>query len=277
MFIAIHMLLAFKINNLMIYKAFLLVTTLFFLSYSAVAQQSERVTSLLNLENDQYFIDRDSAFSNPYDGIIKLIYGNKRFARGRSVMPRRTDEVLKASALGQAPFVTIIGCADSRVPNEIIFDQGVGDMFVTRTAGQVMAEASYGTIEYSTQILNTKLIVVLGHEMCGAVDAAMKLPKNPPAHVVTLINAIKPAAMMAYDRSNNPTERLDIAIRENVVRQVELLRALEPVLSDRFERGEILIVGAVYDINTGYVEFLEETITSLPRFEAGQTRNTKKK
>lgn len=262
----------------MIHKVFslALAATLFCLNSPAVAQQSERVTSLLNLQDDQYTIDRDSAFSNPYDGITKLIYGNKRFAEGRSVMPRRTDEVLKASALGQAPFATIIGCADSRVPNEIIFDQGVGDIFVTRTAGQVMAEASYGTIEYSTEILNTKLIVVLGHEMCGAVDAAMKLPKNPPAHVVTLINAIKPAAMMAYDRSDDPQERLDIAIRENVIRQVQLLRALEPILSDRFDQGEILIVGAVYDINTGYVEFVEETITSLRKFETVHTRNTNK-
>lgn len=264
------------LNYLMKNKSFLLAIIVFCLNNPAFAQQSERVTSLLNLEDDQYFIDRDSAFTNPYDGIIKLIYGNKRFARGKSVMPRRTEEVLEASALGQTPFATIIGCADSRVPNEIVFDQGVGDIFVTRTAGQVMAEASFGTIEYSTEILNTKLIVVLGHEMCGAVDAAMKLPKNPPAHVVSLINAIKPAAMAAYGRSDDPEERLDIAIRENVLRQVELLRTLEPILSDRFDKGEILIVGAVYDINTGYVEFLEETITSLSKFEAVQTKNSRK-
>lgn len=263
--------------HVMTKKAFIfsLATLLISISYAAVAQQTERVKSLLNLEEDKYFINRDSAFADPYDGLAKLVYGNKRFADGRSVMPRRTDEVLEASARGQTPFATIIGCSDSRVPNEIVFDQGVGDLFVTRTAGQVMAEASYGTIEYSTEVLNTKLIVVLGHEMCGAVDAAMKLPKDAPAHVVTLINAIKPAAMVAYDRSDDPKERLDIAIRENVMRQVEVLRSLEPILSDRFNQGDILIVGAVYDINTGYVKFIEESITSLPKFQVVESKNSK--
>lgn len=250
---------------------FLLTGALLFFFYSSPAQQSAAVQELLNLEQNKYSVDRDTAFANPYVGIKKLVYGNRRFAQDKSEMPRRTDEVLQAAAQGQEPFATIIGCSDSRVPNEIIFDQGVGDLFVTRTAGQVMAEASYGTLEYSTQVLNTKLIVVLGHEKCGAVDAAMKLPDNPPAHVATLINAIKPAAKMAHEQAADPEKTLDIAIRENVLRQVELLRELEPILSNRYHQGEVLIVGAIYDLNTGYVEFLEETIISLPEFNKVQT------
>ncbi|NJK82713.1 MAG: carbonic anhydrase [Saprospiraceae bacterium] len=232
------------------------------------------VEKLLGLERNQYFADRDSAYLDPYYGLKKLIYGNKRFADNKSIKPRQADSDLKNNELGQKPFAIIIGCADSRVPNEIIFDQGVGDLFITRTAGQVMAEASYGTIEYATEVLNTNLIVVLGHQSCGAVGAAMKLPKDPPGHVITLINAIKPASIAAKQKTDNPEEALDIAIRENVLRQVELLRGLEPVLSNQYKDGKVIIVGAVYNLHSGEVEFLEETITNLPRF-AHQARLTK--
>ncbi|MBC6992742.1 carbonic anhydrase [Lewinella lacunae] len=194
------------------------------------------------------------------------MYGNRRFVDNRSIKPRQSDADLKNGSLGQKPFATIIGCADSRVPNEIIFDQGVGDLFITRTAGQVMAEASYGTIEYATVVLNTRLIVVLGHQSCGAVKAAMSLPENPPGHVVTLINAIKPASLYAKAHASGEKEQTDLAIRQNVIEQVNELRDLEPVLSRRFASGEVLIVGAVYNLETGLVSFLEETIESLPAF-----------
>lgn len=242
---------------------FLLLTSLVTLS---TAQQTDKVTKLLKIEPNTYNADRDSAFVDPYYGLTKLIYGNKRFAENKSLKPRQKDSNLKNSQSGQTPFATIVGCADSRVPNEIIFDQGVGDLFITRTAGQVMAEASFGTIEYATVVLKNKLIVVLGHESCGAVDAAMKLPKNPPGHVVTLINAIKPAALLAKKQTSDPNKALEIAVRENVLQQVNMLRNLEPVLSNQFADGEIIIVGAVYDLDSGQVIFLEETITSLPKF-----------
>lgn len=229
-------------------------------------QTSDLVKQLLQIKEGQYFANRDSAYLDPYYGLKKLYYGNKRFSENKSIRPRQTNEDLKNNELGQKPFATIIGCADSRVPNEIIFDQGVGDLFITRTAGQVMAQASYGTIEYGTEVLKTRLIVVLGHESCGAVEAAMKLPENPPGHVVTLINAIKPAALVAKNANLGPKETSDLAIRQNVLEQVKLLRNLEPVLSRRAESGEVLIVGAVYNLHSGDVEFLEETITSLPKF-----------
>lgn len=235
-----------------------------------LAQQVSEVSQFMKINQNEYDADRDSANVDPYYALRKLMIGNKRFYENKSKYPRQTDEDLKSAGNGQKPFATIIGCADSRVPNEIIFDQGVGDLFITRTAGQVMAEASYGTIEYSTEVLNTKLIVVLGHESCGAVDAAMKLPANPPGHVVTLINAIKPAALAAKEAKLNDQESLALAIRENVIKQVNELRSLEPVLSRRFDQGDILIVGAVYDLDSGKVEFIEETISSLPRFSVGK-------
>ncbi|MTB53368.1 carbonic anhydrase [Lewinella sp. W8] len=243
---------------------------------SLSAQQTATINRLLKVEPRQYFADRDSAYLDPYYGLKKLIYGNRRFAENKSIKPRQTDADLKNNELGQKPFATIIGCADSRVPNEIIFDQGVGDLFITRTAGQVMAEASYGTIEYATAVLNTRLIVVLGHESCGAVQAAMKLPENPPGHVVTLINAIKPASLYAKKVGGDDKETLDLAVRRNVIEQVNELRGLEPVLSRQFDRGEVLIVGAVYNLHTGAVEFIEETITSLPKFQEGLTADSEK-
>lgn len=242
------------------------VLCLFLFNSESRAQNSDLVKSLLKIEEGQYFADRDSAYLDPYYGLKKLYYGNKRFSENKSIKPRQTDADLKNNQLGQKPFATIIGCADSRVPNEIIFDQGVGDLFITRTAGQVMAQASYGTIEYGTEVLKTRLIVVLGHESCGAVLAAMQLPENPPGHVVTLINSIKPAALVAKKANLGEKETADLAIRQNVIEQVNLLRGLEPVLSRRFEKGEVLIVGAVYNLNSGAVEFIEETITSLPGF-----------
>jgi len=243
-----------------------------------VSAQTPQMEKLLNLEKDVYVVDRDSAYANPYTGLKKLIYGNKRFYQNNAVNPRQSEAELRNAKSGQTPFATIIGCSDSRVPNEIIFDQGVGDLFITRTAGQVMAEASYGTIEYAQAVLNTKLIVVLGHQSCGAVDAAMKLPENPPGHVVTLINAIKPATLKAKQANLSDEEELDLAVSANVIEQVNLLRNLEPILSRKFESGEIVIVGAVYNIESGKVEFLEETITSLPKFKAlaMETENLKK-
>ena len=233
---------------------------------ATTSAQSAEVKRLLKVQDNTYFADRDSAYADPYYGLKKLIYGNRRFAENKSISPRQTQADLRNLQLGQKPFATIIGCADSRVPNEIIFDQGVGDLFITRTAGQVMAEASYGTIEYGTEVLKTRLIVVLGHQSCGAVDAAMKLPESPPGHVVTLINAIKPATRKAKAEGGDAKEQLSVAIRANVVEQVHLLRDLEPVLSRGYERGDYVIVGAVYNLESGKVDFIEETILDLPAF-----------
>jgi carbonic anhydrase len=210
---------------------------------------------------DNYIVNRDSAFANPYFALQKLTGGNRRFTESRSIYPRQNPALIKKLASGQSPFATIVGCSDSRVSAEILFDQGFGDLFIVRTAGQVMAEASYGTLEYGYLALKTKLIVVLGHTNCGAVEAAVKRPENPPGHIVSLINAIKPAAIAAKKMPGNV---LDNAIRLNVINQVNHLRQLEPVLSKNYEEGKLLIVGAVYDLGTGKVTFLKETLEHLP-------------
>lgn len=210
---------------------------------------------------DNYIVNRDSAYNNPYYAIQKLNGGNKRFEQARSIHPRQDPKLIVELSEGQFPFATIIGCSDSRVSGEILFDQGFGDLFVSRTAGQVMAEATFGTIEFAYLELGTKLIVVLGHSGCGAVGAAIKRPESPQGHIVTLINAIKPAAIQAQSMGGN---KLENAVKYNVINQVERLRQLESVLSRGYDSGDLLIVGAVYDLSTGKVEFLEETMQDLP-------------
>jgi carbonic anhydrase len=180
--------------------------------------------------------------------------GNQRFVEGKTSKPRQDFNRLKEVAKEQNPFATVVGCSDSRVPNEIIFDQGLGDLFIVRTAGQVSTFASWGSIEFAEEILGTKLIVVLGHTKCGAVNAAVNLPEVP-GHIVTLINAIKPAVEKAKEK--NTDHLLDESIRENVRMQVQQLKALEPVLAKRVREGSVIIIGAVYDLNTGLVEFFE--------------------
>ena len=210
---------------------------------------------------EHYVVNRDSAYADPRIGIKKLMGGNKRFIEGKTIKPRQDMNTIKSLEKGQQPFATIVGCSDSRVPNEMIFDQGLGDLFIIRTAGQVSAAASYGSMEFAVLKLKTKLIVVLGHTECGAVAAAVERPEDVPGHIVTLINEIKPAVAKC---AHLPGNAVNNAVRQNVIDQVNNLRDLDPILHKKYKNGEILIVGAVYDIHTGKVEFLQETLTNLP-------------
>lgn len=211
---------------------------------------------------EHYVINRDSAYADPRIGLKKLVGGNKRFIEGKSIRPRQDAKTIKLLEKGQKPFAIIVGCSDSRVPNEMIFDQGLGDLFIIRTAGQVSAAASYGSMEFAALKLKTKLIVVLGHTECGAVAAAVARPEDVPGHIVTLINEIKPSVAKSAHLPGDPTNN---AVRQNVIDQVMNLRDLEPILHKKYMNGELLIVGAVYDIHTGKVEFLPETLLNLPQ------------
>jgi len=185
--------------------------------------------------------------------LIRLKEGNKRFVGGKSMRPHQDFQRIKEVSLGQEPFAVIVGRSDSRVPSEIIFDQGLGDLFIVRTAGQVSSFASWGSIEFGNAVLGAKLIVVMGHTKCGAVAAACKIP-NVPGHIVTLINAIKPAAQLAKTQIGDEVEN---AVRINVAMQVQQLQNMEPVLTKAVQSKETQIVGAVYDLETGKVEFLD--------------------
>ncbi len=229
--------------------------------------KKEKAVALVNSpewKKEHYVVDRDSAYADPRLALKKLIGGNKRFVEGKSIKPRQNMETIKKLENGQEPFATIVACSDSRVPNEMIFDQGLGDLFIIRTAGQVSAAASYGSMEFATLKLKTKLIVVLGHTECGAVAAAVERPENVPGHIVTLINEIKPAVAKC---AHLPGNAVNNSVRQNVIDQVNNLRDLEPILHKKYVSGEILIVGAVYDIHTGKVEFLQETLHNLPQLK----------
>lgn len=190
---------------------------------------------------------------NADSALVKLKDGNNRFMAGKSLHPRQDSLRIQELTTGQHPFAVIVSCSDSRVPNEIVFDQGLGDLFIVRTAGQVSSFASWGSIEFANEILDANLIVVMGHTKCGAVSAACKVPEVP-GHIVTLINAIKPAAQLAKKLNGDWVEN---AVKVNVAMQVEQLQQLEPVLSKSVASGKTKIVGAVYHLESGQVEFLE--------------------
>jgi carbonic anhydrase len=196
----------------------------------------------------------------PDEALKRLQDGNKRFTEGKSNHPRQDISRIKEVAKGQKPFAIIVGCSDSRVPNEIIFDQGLGDLFIVRTAGQVSAAASFGSIEFAEEVLGAKLIVVLGHTKCGAVAAACNYEKEVPGNIIALVNAIKPAALRVKAMNLPADQTVEATVRENVIEEVNQLRNLEPLLAKRIRENSIKIVGGVYDLETGKVNFVPETL-----------------
>ncbi len=206
-------------------------------------------------------LDRNEAFLDPRIAFQKLNLGNQRFVAGKSIHPRQDQVALAKLANKQEPFAAIVACSDSRVPNEIVFDQGLGDLFVIRTAGQVAGEASFGTLEFGVAVLKTKLVVVMGHTECGAVKAAMDVPENPPGAISFLINSIRQAIEPVTSKEH---ATLDEGIEANVLAQVNAIRRRQPVLSKAFKQGEIIVVGAVYNLSTGIVTYLPETLKGTP-------------
>jgi carbonic anhydrase len=193
------------------------------------------------------------------EALRDLIRGNERFARGRPSSPRRRPEDFSALAEGQYPEAVILSCADSRVAPEILFDVGVGDIFVVRVAGNVIGGAGVtvkGSIEYAIAELHVPLVVVLGHSGCGAVKSAIKHidARDPlPGAIDGLVKLVKPAVLKSRGMSGDPLEN---AIRKNVELGVERLRGLEPILAPRVKAGTLKITGGIYDLKTGIVRLI---------------------
>jgi carbonic anhydrase len=164
---------------------------------------------------------------------------------------------MRAIAAGQHPFAIILGCADSRVPPEIIFDQGLGDLFVIRVAGNILDDAILGSIEYAVEELGTALVLVLGHERCGAVAATVK-HAEVVGHISTLINAIQPAVDRA---KNEPGDLLDNAVRANIELVVAQLKSSMPV-ADLVLKNKLTVVGAQYNLKCGSVDLIAEPLCS---------------
>jgi carbonic anhydrase len=185
--------------------------------------------------------------------LAELIEGNARFAAGTSLHPRqdarRREEVLEK---GQYPFAAIVSCSDSRVPPELVFDQGLGDLFVVRTAGNVLDDLGMASLEYAADHLGVPLIVVMGHSRCGAVTAAVE-GGEASGHFPSILAALAPAVERAKDR---PGDVVDAAARENVKSIVATLESGEGVLKNLVDRGALRVVGVFYDIERGVAEFI---------------------
>lgn len=189
------------------------------------------------------------------EALQKLMDGNARFVSGNVTHPDQSADRRTELVAGQHPFAIVVGCSDSRVPPEIVFDQGLGDIFVVRTAGEVIDNVSLGSIEYGVEHLGVPLIVVLGHDSCGAVKATVEGGK-PAGHQDSLVNFILPAVEEAR-ASGNESEILDRAIDNNVENIVDLLNTSEPILSEKVAKSELTIVGARYHLDDGSVEMME--------------------
>jgi len=193
--------------------------------------------------------------ANPSEALHLLLQGNQRFVSGSQIHPDQSVADRRAElATEQAPWAMVLGCMDSRVPPEVVFDLGLGDIFATRTAGQVIDDVVLGSIEYGVEE-GVKLVMVLGHQNCGAVKATIKtMVSNGHAdgHIEALVDAIRPAVEQA---KNLPGDLLDNSVRANVTLQIESLKKNE-IISHALDLGAINLVGARYDLQTGQVEVI---------------------
>jgi len=196
----------------------------------------------------------------PLGAIEILSEGNRRFVKSQTVERDLLEQVID-TAIGQYPFATILSCIDSRVPAELIFDQGVGDIFSARVAGNIVNEDLLGSMEFACKLAGTKLIVVLGHTSCGAVKGACDGAQL--GNLTVLLNKIQPA-VNAVNEPTDPDMRnsknLDFVNRvaeKNVMLTIENTRRMSPVLKEMEDNGEIKIIGGMYDINSGQVRFFD--------------------
>ena len=192
------------------------------------------------------------------ESLARLKAGNERFVNGQARFPTVQKEVLAELAKGQQPHTTILGCSDSRVPPELVFDASFGELFVIRVAGNVLGPAILGTLQYAGLHLRTPLFVVMGHEECGAVDAALASTFHGVAQrsrIELLLESIVPA-LDGLDASQPHDTLLHAAVEANVRHTVQALRDT-PEAQDRIAQGEMKLIGAVYDLASGRVRFLD--------------------
>jgi carbonic anhydrase len=189
--------------------------------------------------------------------LARLIDGNDRFVRGQARFPTVQKEILADLAIGQSPYATILGCSDSRVPPELIFDAGFGELFIIRVAGNVISAEVMGTLQYAGVHLKTPLFVVLGHEGCGAVDAALAVKQQGvtvPTRIALLMENIMPG-LRDMPPGLSPADQLREAVEDNVRWSMRQIVAT-PEAKARAAEGVMKLVGAVYELDTGRVRFL---------------------
>jgi carbonic anhydrase len=187
------------------------------------------------------------------DSLARLVDGNRRFVAGTVSHPDQSVERRVQLAEGQHPFAIVLACADSRLSPEIIFDEGLGDLFVIRNAGNLLDDHVIASIEYAVEHLHVPLIVVLGHTKCGAVTAAVA-GGELPGHLPSIAESLAPAVTMAKKK---PGDAVDNAVRINARLAAAALTAMEPIIAETVKAGRVRVVAARYDIATGRVDFLE--------------------
>jgi carbonic anhydrase len=209
--------------------------------------------------------------------LARLTAGNIRFVAQHLQFPDQNAERREQVATGQSPFAAVLCCADSRVPPEIIFDQGVGDLFVVRVAGNVLDDPIIGSLEYAVEHLGVSLIVVLGHTKCGAVRAALEavfLGAEAPKHIDSVVKALEPAIDAGKLLPGDPWLNATTA---NIHLGAAHLRSSEPILAKAVKAKELTIVGARYDIDSGWVEFLSTPAEEAPQASEAHVTPTARK
>jgi carbonic anhydrase len=198
------------------------------------------------------------------EAIKKLKEGNQRFVSGVRSIDAIVKQIQRSDFVeGQAPFAIILGCSDSRVPAEIIFGQGLGDLFVIRVAGNIVAPSQVGSVEFAAERFGTPLVVVLGHSMCGAVMATIdeleRPSENQSSNVLSIVNRIRPTVEPLFETElrSDPDKLLESAIHANILAATNQLMHGSQMLENLVRKGDLKIVGAEYSLETGEVKFFQ--------------------
>jgi len=198
------------------------------------------------------------------DALERLHEGNRRFVSGVRSLETLTSQTRRSEFIsGQKPFAVILGCSDSRVPVELVFDQGLGDLFVIRVAGNVVAPSQIGSVEFAAAQFGTQLVVVLGHTRCSAVqstvDELLQPGENQSRNLRSIVDRIRPAVagLLETDLGRDPDTLARQAVRANVRVSANSLRHGSPILEELIQGGKLLVVGAEYALETGQVEFFD--------------------
>lgn len=213
----------------------------------------------LALAAPSVFAEGGLAVHDPDQVLVELAAGNHRYVSQPYSHSSSLGTQRQGLEHGQQPKAIVVGCSDSRVPPELVFDQGLGSLFVIRSAGQALDDSTIGSIEYAAEHLDVPLVIVLGHDQCGAVKAALQ-DMDHPGKLGRLVSRLKPALVQV---PYQPGERVHNAVHANVVHVMAQLSASEPVLAERTRAGRLRIVGGIYDMHTGRVAFMHPNGVAL--------------
>jgi carbonic anhydrase len=200
---------------------------------------------------------------NAIEALTRLREGNRRFVAGQTMTASLTNSAREALVAGQEPFAIILGCSDSRVPAELVFDQSFGDLFVIRVAGNIVAPSQVGSVEFAASRFGTRLVVVMGHSQCGAIIATVEelqgRATSQSRNLRSIVNRVRPSVetLLNHRRDADPDALIRDAVRANVRASVNHLRHGSELLERLIPENGLLVVGAEYSLETGIVDFFE--------------------